>query len=118
MVCNNDGVVYILVDNDDDRKAIISVTPAGVKSDEYDFFDRGTGTESDAGIQRDLAIWVRPSGNPLLYTLDTLNDMLLRYDVFQGLLAELYPDTTAGFDPESLSKSNVWGERVGLVVLP
>jgi hypothetical protein len=118
MVCNNDGTIYMLVDNDDDRKAILSVTPAGVENEVFDFFTRSTDTEAEAGIQRDLAIWVRPSGNPMLYTVDTLNDMLLRYDVYMGQLVELFPDTLSGYDPESISKSGVWGERVGLVVLP
>lgn len=114
MVCNNDGKLFVLVDDDDDTKVILSVTPAGEKTVEYDFFDRGPGDA--AGVLSDLAI--RKGGNPILYTIDTLGDMLLRYDANMQVMSEFYPDTLSGQDPESISKADVYGERVGLVVLP
>jgi hypothetical protein len=110
MACNNDGTVYLLVDTED-IKAIFSVTPAGEKNTEYDFFDRGTGDA--AGIQNDLAI--RQGRPALLFTVDTLNDLLLLYVPGQGL-SELFP--RAGFDPESISSQRASGERIGLVWLP
>jgi hypothetical protein len=114
MVCNDDGTLFVLVDDDDDTKVIFSVTTAGVKTEEYDFFDREP--DAAAGVLSDLAI--RKGGNPILYTIDTLGDMLLRYDTNQRVLSAFYPDTLAGQDPESISKAGVYGERVGLVVLP
>jgi hypothetical protein len=119
MECNDNGDVFILVDDDDDNvKAILRVTPTGVKTTEFDFFTRGTGSVAEAGTQRDLAI--RRGGNPILYTIDTYNNMLLRYDVGNRILSPLYPDTTQGYDPESISNRGrgAYGERVGLVVIP
>lgn len=117
MECNTNGTVYILVDDDDETKEILSVTPAGLVTQVYNFFDRGSGTAAEAGIQRDLAI--RPANTfPILYTIDTLNDMLLVYYTDLGELFELFPDTLSGNDPESISKKGVFGERVGLVLLP
>jgi hypothetical protein len=117
MECNDNGDLFVLVDDDRDNvKAILRVTPAGVKTVEYDFFTRGSGTAEEAGTQSDLAI--RRGGNPILYTIDTRNDMLLRYDVGQGILTELFPDTTVGVNPEAISLEGEDGERVGLVVIP
>jgi len=110
MVCNTDGTVFVVVDTDD-TKAILRVTPAGVKSTEYDFFDRGPDAE-DAGVQNDLAI--RPGGNPLLFTIDTDHGTLLLYDTLQQILFELPP---AG-DQESISTPDRGRYRIGLVMLP
>jgi hypothetical protein len=116
MECNDNGDLFILVDDDRDKvKAILRVTPAGVKTVVFDFFTRGAGTAADAGTQRDLAI--RRGGNPILYTIDTQNNMLLRYDVGQSSLGQYDPDAW-GFDPESISTAGFDGERVGLVVIP
>jgi len=65
--------------------------------------------------QRDLAI--RRGGNPILYTIDTYNNMLLRYDVNQAAFAQYDPEAL-GFDPEAISTAAAVGERVGLVVIP
>jgi hypothetical protein len=107
------GMVYILVDTDD-TKEILKVDPSGgTKAVEYNFFSRGSG--KDAGEQSDLALH---SGFSFLYTIDTLNDQLLVYDLVQQALVEMFPDTSMGFDPESISEASSSGERVGLVVLP
>lgn len=116
MECNDDGTIFILVDDERDNKTILQVTPAGVKTVTFDFFSRGTGTAKEAGVMSDLAI--RRGGNPILYTIDTENDMLLRYDVGQQVLSELFPDSAQGMDPESISINGFNGERVGLVVMP
>ncbi len=116
MECNDDGTIFILVDDDRDNKTILQVTPAGVKTVVLDFFSRGTGTAEEAGVMSDLAI--RRGGNPILYTIDTDNNMLLRYDVGQQVLSELFPDPAQGMDPESISIFESDGERVGLVVMP
>jgi hypothetical protein len=107
MVCEaRDGNVYILVDSED-TKEILQVTPAGAVTVLYDFFDRGAGDA--AGVQRDLAY---DEGFQRLYTIDTLNDNVLVFDVSGGVLAEMF---TA---PQSaVSTSGGSGERVGLVVL-
>jgi hypothetical protein len=114
MVCNDDGTLFILVDDEDDTKVILRVTTAGDITEEYNFFNREP--ETPAGVLNDLAI--REGGNPILYTVDTLGDMLLKYDTVNRVLSEFYPDTLAGQDPESLSLKAAFGERVGLVVLP
>jgi len=113
MVCDDDGTLFLLIDSSI-LKAILRVTTAGVKTVEYDFFDRGTGNA--AGIQNDLAI---QQGNNLLYTIDTFNNKLLFYNIGQGVLTEMLPDTLMGYDPEAISTDQSGGiERVGLVVLP
>ena len=104
--------LFLLVDTDN-TKAIIRITPAGVKTVEYDFFDRGSGTA--AGIQNDLAI---QQNIDFLYTIDTLNDLLVQYDINQQVLSVWFPDTQSGDDPESISRADMPDERVGLVVLP
>jgi hypothetical protein len=110
MVCDLDGTIYILVDTDQ-TKELLKVNPAGgpasAKTVLYDFFSRGAG--SLAGKQRDLAIDTRLH---FLYTIDTLNDELLGYN--------LTAPTVFGtvFSSEDLSLANYSGERVGLVVLP
>lgn len=107
MVCEaRDGNVYILVDSED-TKEILQVTPAGAVTVLYDFFDRGAGDA--AGVQRDLAY---DEGFQRLYTIDTLNDNVLVYDLPGDVLAEMFAD------PQSTISASVGsGERVGLVVL-
>lgn len=114
MVVNDDDQnVFILVDADT-TKAILRVTPGGTKTVQYDFFDRGAGAA--AGVQNDLAL--DPTGDGLLYTVDTLNDMLLAYDLTSQRLIELPPHPTLSH-PESISAADgLGGERVGLIVLP
>lgn len=117
MECNDNGDVFILVDDDDDDKVILKVTPAGVRTVVYDFFDRGAGTADDAGMLSDLAI--KKGSSPILYTIDTWNDLVFRYDTQGvGFPWEMFPDTTQGYDPESISTKGAYGERVGLVVIP
>ncbi|MDH3197139.1 MAG: hypothetical protein OEO21_02760 [Candidatus Krumholzibacteria bacterium] len=112
MVVNDDDQnLFILVDSDT-TKAILRVTPGGTKTVEYDFFDRGSG--ASAGVQNDLAL--SPVGGGRLYTIDTLNDMLLAFDLTQQILVELPPQSS---DPEAISAADgLGGERVGLIVLP
>jgi len=114
MVVNDDDQnVFILVESDA-VKAILRVTPAGNKTVEYDFFDRGAGAA--AGVQNDLAISQVGTGS--LFTIDTLNDMLIGYDISQQTLYQLPPHPTLS-DPESISAADgLGGERVGLAVLP
>jgi hypothetical protein len=116
MECNDNGDVYILVDDEDDDKAILRVTPAGALTVEFDFFTRGSGTAEDAGVQSDLAI--RKGVFPVLYTIDTYNNVLLGCYVGQpNVIAEFDP-AAGGFDPEAISTAGFYGERVGLVVIP
>ena len=107
MVCEPDGGdVYVLVDSED-TKQIVRITPAGAVTVLYDFFDRGPG--SAAGIQRDLAY---DEGFKRLYTLDTLNNNVLIYDVGLDIVVEMF-----GVSQSTLSTSGGSGERLGLVVL-
>lgn len=105
-----DGTIYVLVDTDH-TKVIVKVTPGGARSIEYDFFDRGP--DPAPGIQNDLAIDREFS---FLFTVDTLNDVLLVYDINQQSLVTLSPDILT--HPEAISTTGSFGERVGLVVLP
>ena len=113
MVCDGtDGNIYILVDTDT-TKEIIKVTTAGGVSQVFDFFSRGGGTAQEAGIQSDLAL-----RKPLLFTLDTLNDKMLVYDL-GGTFTPLFSDS---IEQAKLSKRDSagnlsGGERVGLDVL-
>jgi len=111
-VDGTDGAVYILVESTN-TKAIVRVTYAGVKTSDFvDFFAlRGQGDA--AGVQSDLAI---DREFRFLFTLDTLNNTLLLYDIPQVQLSELTPTITT--DPEALSTNGDSGERVGLAVLP
>jgi len=107
MVCEaRGGNVYILVDSDE-TKEIVQVTPAGAVSVLYDFFDRGAGDA--AGVQRDLAY---DEGFKRLYTIDTLNNDVLLYDVALDILVEMFEAPQ-----NEISTSGGSGERVGLVVL-
>lgn len=110
MVIDKDGSVYILVDTSK-TKAIVKVTAGGTRSVVYDFFSRGASPA--AGIQNDLAI---DRSFSFLYTVDTLNNVLLVYDITQQSLIVLVPDALS--DPEAISTVDSFGERVGLVVLP
>jgi len=121
MVCDNNGTVFILVDADtaetDPMKALVQVLPNGTKSIAYDFYDRVGGGEPllKAGKQRDLAI---NTDTQRIWTLDTLNDLIVLYQIPTGTVSFVYEDA------DSLEKSTlslpglVTGERVGLAVLP
>ncbi|MGD8414430.1 MAG: hypothetical protein PVF33_09370 [Candidatus Latescibacterota bacterium] len=115
MECADNGNVFILVDDGDDEKAILEITPAGAMSVVYDFFEGGAKTAEEAGILNDLAIWRRGTQS-ILYTIDTLNDVVFRYDVAQAAPLRMAP--TTGYDPEAVSTVSSQGERVGLVVIP
>jgi len=109
MICEaRDGNVYILVDSDE-TKEIVQVTPGGAVTVLYDFFDRGAGDA--AGIQRDLAY---DEGFRRLYTVDTLNNNVLIYDVMLDMLVEMFDDPLL---QSTISTDGGSGERVGLVVL-
>ena len=115
VVNDDDSNLFILVDAAPagTTKLILRVTPGGTKTVEYDFTSRGAGDA--AGRQNDLAL--EPQGGGLLYTVDTLNDMLLVYDITQGTLIEMPPDTTLT-DRYAISEPLSQGERVGIMVLP
>jgi len=110
MVVHPDGSLYVLVESTA-TKSIVRVTPAGVKSTVFDFFDR----VGSPGIQDDLAL-LQAGAAIALYTLDTLNNVILLYQISpsQGLF-EVVPDPNT--DPDAASNSSS-GERVGLAVLP
>jgi hypothetical protein len=109
MVCEaREGNVYILVDADE-TKEIVQVTPEGVVTVLYDFFDRGDGDA--AGVQRDLAY---DEGFRRLYTIDTLNNNALIYDVVLDVLVDMFDDPLL---QGTISTTGGSGERVGLVVL-
>lgn len=114
MAVHTDGSVYILVDSPG-TKSIVKVTSTGTKTTVFDFFTRGAGNA--AGIQDDLAIDSDPTRN-FLFTLDTLNNVILLFDIDaggSGQLFELTPDVTAG---QYAASNASQGERVGLAVLP
>jgi hypothetical protein len=114
MVCDGfDGTVYILVDTDA-TKQIVSVDPMGGGATVlYDFFARGAGDA--AGIQRDLAL-----RRPFLFTLDTLNDKLILFNMPTVEIVEYYSDSLqqAKLSMRDANGGLTGGERVGLVVLP
>jgi hypothetical protein len=108
VVDNRNGNVYILVDTDA-TKSIVQVTSAGVKTTVVDFFtERGAGDL--AGIQNDLAI---DQGFHQLYTLDTLNNVIVLYQIDTVTMGTL----TSSGDPGAASDGSQ-GERVGLSVMP
>ncbi len=110
MVVAGDGSVYILVESSG-TKSIVKVTSAGVESTAIDFFTaRGAGNA--AGIQSDLAI-DRTLGSGFIYTLDTLNNVLLVYQVSNGQLTEI-----TSFGGANDASDGGSGERVGLAVFP
>jgi sugar lactone lactonase YvrE len=110
MVVHPDGSVYILVESTA-TKSIVRVTRAGAKSTVFDFFDRA----GSPGIQDDLAL-LQAGAAVALYTLDTLNNLILIYQInpVSGLF-EIIPDSNTDQHAASNSSS---GERVGLAVLP
>jgi len=110
VVDDNDGSVFILVDSDNgNTKSIVKVTEAGVRTTEVDFFvARGAGDA--AGIQRDLAI---DQGVRHVYTLDTLNNVIVGYQIATQTLFTLAPTGS----PHTVSDASQ-GERVGLAVMP
>jgi hypothetical protein len=109
MVVHN-GSVYILVESAA-TKSIVQVTSGGVKTTVFDFFDRGAGDA--AGVQSDLAL---ESQFGYLYTLDTLNNVILIYQIGNDQLNEIRPDP--GTDAGAASTPPQNDERVGLAVLP
>ncbi len=111
MVVHNQ-IVYILVDSPT-TKEILSVTSTGTKATEFDFFTRGAGDA--AGIQNDLALWVQ-GAVVALYTVDTLNDVLLLFQIGPDQLFELVPDNDT--DAGAISETTSDGERLGLAVMP
>ena len=111
MVVHNQ-IVYILVDSPT-TKEILSVTSTGTKATEFDFFTRGAGDA--AGVQNDLALWVQ-GAVVALYTVDTLNDVLLLFQIGPDQLFELVPDDDT--DAGAISKVGTDGERLGLAVMP
>jgi len=116
MVCDpGQGNVYILVDSDD-TKEILEITPEGTVTVVYDFFDRGSGDA--AGEQRDLAFDVY-NGRHYLYTLDTLNDNILRFDISGRILVPMFSDSLlqSTLSNRGMNGVLIGGERVGLVVL-
>ncbi|MFH1754491.1 MAG: hypothetical protein ABIA59_02200, partial [Candidatus Latescibacterota bacterium] len=108
MVCHSDRTIYILIDTDDTKKILAVSAATGAKTDVFDFFTRGSGSLEDAGVQRDLAI--DPLGN-LLYTVDTLNNVIVRYQLPGGPLSIRNQGT-------EISTSLDGSERVGIAVLP
>ena len=111
MVVHNQ-IVYILVDSPT-TKALVSVTSTGTKATEFDFFSRGAGDA--AGVQNDLALWVAGAVQAL-YTVDTLNNTLLLFQLGPDQLFELVPDDDT--DAGAISKVGSDGERLGLAVMP
>ncbi|HEU4928296.1 MAG TPA: hypothetical protein VFU38_00585 [Candidatus Krumholzibacteria bacterium] len=111
MVVHNQ-TVYILVDSPT-TKEILSVSSTGTKQTELDFFTRGAGDA--AGVQNDLALWVA-GAVVALYTVDTLNDVLLLFQIGPDQLFELVPDDDT--DAGAISKVGTDGERLGLAVMP
>ena len=108
VVDGTDGSVYILVQSAG-TKSIVKVTPAGVRSTEFDLttlYDppAAPGNYSDLAIDR---------GFRFLYTLDTAHNLIVIYDIVQQTASELIPTG----DPGEASNDNV-GERVGLDVIP
>lgn len=120
MVCDKFGTVFILVDADtseaDTMKAIVRVLPDGTKSVAYNFYDRvGPGEpKSKAGVQRDLAIDLT---SQFLYTLDTLNDVIVNYNIDNGQVTFIF-ESADSLTKSTLSLPGASGERVGLAVLP
>lgn len=111
MVVHNQ-IVYILVDSPT-TKEILSVSSTGTKATEFDFFTRGAGDA--AGVQNDLALWVQ-GAVVALYTVDTLNDVVLLFQIGPDQLFELVPDDDT--DAGAISKVGTDGERLGLAVMP
>jgi hypothetical protein len=111
MAAGPDGTVYILVESTS-TKSIVQVTSGGVKTTLFDFFSRGAGDA--AGKQADLAL-LRAGALTGLYTLDTLNNVILLYDVGAAQLHEIVPDRTTDTYAASDSTS---GEAVGLAIVP
>jgi hypothetical protein len=108
VVHNLDRSVYIMVQSTNTR-GIVKVTLDGMKTTASDFFvDRGAGNA--AGIQSDLAI--NQTLN-LLYSLDTLNNVIVVFQPSTGVVGELAP-TGDPFDASDGGSD----ERVGLAVLP
>jgi hypothetical protein len=107
MVCGQDRMIYILVDTDDTKKIMKVSALDGTKELVFDFFTRGTGSEEDAGIQRDLAL--DPNFN-FLFTVDTFNNAFLLYQLPSGPLTVTIQDST-------ISNTTEGGERVGIDVM-
>jgi hypothetical protein len=110
------GRVYILIDSET-RKKILEVTPDGVVDTLYNFIlERGPGDA--AGVQRDLVYDVL-RGFRYLYTLDTLNDNLLRFDVGSRTLVPMFNDSLlqSTLSNRGMGGQLIGGERVGLAVL-
>lgn len=107
MVCDSDRTIYILIDTENTKKILTVSAIDGAKADLFDFFTRGSGSSEDAGVQRDLAL---DPVERFLYTVDTLNNALLRYALPGGPLAVLQQGP-------AISTSIEGSERVGIAVL-
>ena len=116
MASDLDGTIYVLVDGDD-TKQLLKYDPAGGLEVIYDFFDRGA--DEAAGVQRDLVLDRGFGGAGRLYTLDTLNDNMLVYDIQSATLNEMLSDslTQATLSNRGTDGTLIGGERVGIVVL-
>jgi len=108
----HDQTVYLLVESAN-TKSIVSITSTGTKQTEFDFFSRGAGDA--AGVQSDLALLEAGALNAL-YTLDTLNNVILIYVLGTGQFEVFNPDNST--DPGAASEAGSSGELVGLAVLP
>jgi hypothetical protein len=113
MVCDDSGMLYLLVDTDT-TKELLEIDPlAGPASSTsvlFDFFSRGAGDL--AGRQRDLAF--DPAWNRL-YTIDTLNNSLMAMDLNNPTL---FVEIETLKNNTDISTDDYSGERVGLAVLP
>ncbi len=117
MACEpSEGKVYILIDSDT-RKKVLEVAPGGAVDTVFNFIlERGAGDA--AGMQRDLVYDVL-RGFPYLYTLDTLNDNLLRIDLIHRTMVPMFSDSLLQSTLSNRGAGDVLigGERVGLAVL-
>jgi sugar lactone lactonase YvrE len=107
MVCDSDRMIYILIDTEDVKKILAVSGINGTKTNVVDFFTRGSGSLQDAGVQRDLAI---DTIGRILYTVDTLNNILLTYSLPGGPLG-------GNIEGSAISTSTNGSERLGLAVM-
>lgn len=113
MVCDDNGMVYLLVDTDN-TKELLRIDPLAEPATSitvlFDFFSRGAGDL--AGKQRDLAY---DHTRNWLLTVDTLNNSLMAMDLNNPTIFGELSSHTGNPD---ISTEGFSGERVGLAVLP